>query len=143
MGFVNDRVATEPIDAGNYLNRIPDVILPSQFFELVGSQTLSNEQRLLLAILADAINILRDYRISPNRDKRESFNEASSWIFAKGIFTSSLSFDHVCDALGLDAESLRKRLSEPVSAHGGTLCRLRLKEASRRHGPIINRVRRR
>ena len=140
---VNDRVAAEPTDGGNYLNGIPDVILPSQFFELVGSQTLSNEQRLLLAILADAINILRDYRISPNRAKRESFNEASSWIFAKGIFTSSLSFDHVCDALGLDAESLRKRLSEPVSAHGGTLRRLRLKQWDRSHGPTINRVRRR
>ena len=47
---------------------------------------------------------------STNRDKRQSFNEASFWIFAKVIFTSSLSFDHVCEALGLDAKSLRRRL---------------------------------
>jgi hypothetical protein len=141
LGFVNDRVAAEPIDGGTYLSRIPDVILPSQFFELVGSKTLSSEQRLMLAILSDAINILRDYRISPNRDKRKSFNEASLWIFPKGTFTSSLSFDHVCDALGLHAESLRRRLSESVSGHGGTLRRLRLKETSRGQGPIINRVR--
>jgi hypothetical protein len=142
MGSAKYLVAAEPIDGGAY-SRIPDVILPSQFFALVGAQTLSSEQRLMLAVLADAINILREYRISPNRDKRTAFNEASSWIFANGIFTSSLSFDHVCDALGLDAESLRRRLSESVSEQGANLRRLRLKQWDRRHGPTINRVRRR
>jgi hypothetical protein len=143
MGSVKYLVAAEPIDGGAYLSRIPEVILPSQFFESVGAQTLSSEQRLMLAVLADAVNILREYRISPNPDKRNSFNEASSWIFAKGIFTSSLSFDHVCDALGLHADNLRRRLSESVSGHGGTLRRLRLKETSREQGLTINRVRRR
>jgi hypothetical protein len=66
---------------------------------------------------------------SSNLRKRNSFNEASSWVFANGI-TSPLSFDHVCNALGVDAQSLRRRLSELVSEHGGTLLRLRLKEAS-------------
>jgi hypothetical protein len=143
MRSVKYLVASEPVDRSVYLSRIPDAILPSQFFESVGAQTLSSEQRLMLAILADAINILRAYPISPNRDKRNSFNEASSWIFAKGIFASSLSFDHVCEALGLEAESLRRRLSESVSEHGGNLRRLRLKDQGRRQGPIINRVRQR
>jgi hypothetical protein len=115
--------------------------LPSQFFELVGAQTFSSEQRLMLAILADAINVLSDYRVSPNLRKRNSFNEASSWIFARGM-TSPLSFDHVCDALGVDAESLRKRLSDLVSKHGSTLLRLRLKEAGRIQCLTVNRVRR-
>ena len=96
----------------------------------------------MLAILADAINILGEYRISPNLDKRNSFNQASSWIFAKGI-GSSLSFDHICDALGFDAESLPRRLSELVSEDGRNLRRLRLKEHGRMLGPTINRVRRR
>ena len=138
MGSVKYLVAEKSVDHSGYPSRIPDVILPSQFFESVGSQTLSSEQRLMLAILADAVNILREYRISPNPDKRNSFNEASSWIFAKGIFTSSLSFDHVCEALGFDAESLRRRLSESVSEHGGNLRRLRLKEQGRRRGTIAN-----
>ena len=38
----------------------PDVILRSQFFELVGTHSLSSEQRLMLAVLADAINIVQD-----------------------------------------------------------------------------------
>src|SRR5260370_3562309 len=120
---------------------IPDTILPSQFFESVGAQTFSNEQRLMLAVLADAINLLRSTDSSSLR-RRNSFNEAWSWVFAKRI-TSSLSFDHLCDALGEDAESLRRRLSELVSEHGGPLLRLRLKEASRIQRPTVIRVRRR
>jgi hypothetical protein len=124
------------------LSLLPDAILPSQFFESIGAQTFSSEQRLMLAVLTDAINVLGDSRVSPNRRKRNSFNEASSWVFAKGI-TSPLSFDHVCDALSIDAESLRRRLSELVSGHGGTMFRLRLKEASRRMQCLtVNPVRR-
>jgi hypothetical protein len=125
----------------NYLvtaESIPDTILPSQFFESVGAQTFSNEQRLMLAVLTDAINLLR----SSNLRRRNSFNEAWSWVFANRI-TSSLSFDHVCDALGLDAESLRRRLSESISEHGTNFRRLRFSEAGRRQGPTVNRVRRR
>ena len=121
------------------LSPLPDVLLPSQFFELVGSQTFSSEQRLMLAVLADAINLLGSTGSSNLR--RRSYNEAWSWVFAKRI-TSSLSFDHVCDALGINAESLRRRLSELVSEHGGSLLRLRLKEASRMQRPSVIRVRR-
>ena len=95
----------------------------------------------MLAVLTDAINLLGSTD-SSNLRRRNSFNEAWSWVFAKGI-TSSLSFDHICDVLGVNAESLRRRLSELVSVQGGNLRRLRLKEASRRQGPTINRVRRR
>ena len=122
------------------LSPLPDVLLPSQFFELVGSQTFSSEQRLMLAVLADAINVLGSAD-SSNLRKRNSFKETSSWVFADGI-TSPLSFDHVCDALGVDAESLRRRLSELVSEHAGSLRRLRLKEASRMLRPTVIRVRR-
>jgi hypothetical protein len=118
----------------------PDVLLPSQFFELVGARTFSSEQRLMLAVLADAINVLGSTD-SSNLRKRKCFNEARSWIFANGI-TSPLSFDHVCNALGVDAQSLRRRLSELVSKHGGTLLRLRLKESSRMQCLTVNRVRR-
>jgi len=123
------------------LSPLPDVLLPSQFFELVGAQTFSSEQRLMLAVLADAINVLGSAD-SSNLRKRDSFNEASFWVFSNGI-TSPLSFDHVCNALGVDAQSLRRRLSELVSEHGGTLLRLRLKEASRMQRLTVNRVRRR
>ena len=116
---------------------IPDVLLPSQFFEFVGARTLSSEQRLMLAVLIDAINVLG---VSPNRGKSNSFNDASSWVFAKGG-KSPLSFDHVCDALSVDAERLRRRLSELLSEHSGTLLRLRLKAGGRMQRVTINRTR--
>ena len=118
------------------LSSLPDTILPSQFFESVGAQTLSSEQRLMLAVLIDAINVLGDSRVSPNRR-----NDASSWVFADGL-TSPLSFDHVCDALSVDAESLRRRLSELLSEHSGTLHRMRVKEAGRMQCLTVNRARR-
>ena len=139
MRSVKYLVAAEPVDRNAHLSHIPDTILPSQFFESVGARTFSSEQRLMLAVLADAINLLGSTG-SPNL-RRRSYNEAWSWVFAKRI-TSSLSFDHVCDALGINAESLRRRLSELVSERGGSLLRLRLKEASRMQRPSVIRVRR-
>ena len=120
----------------------PDVILRSQFFELVGSRSLSSEQRLMLAVLADAINVVQEYGSSASLRKRNSFNEAWNWIFTTGI-TCPLSFDNVCDALGMDTKGLRFRLSELVEGRGGPPLRLRLKEASRTQRLTLNRVRRR
>ena len=119
-----------------------DVILPCQYFESVGTRTLSSEQRLMLAVLIDAINVLQGYQVSPYGYRRDPFNEASSWIFTKDD-TSLLSFDRVCDSLGFDAENLRSRLSKLVSGHGSNLPRLKLKEMGRRIAPAITRVRRR
>ena len=135
----NDLGKVAPEDAP--LSPVPDVILPSQFFELVGgTQTFSSEQRLMLAVLIDAINVLVDSRVLPNRRQRNSFNEASSWVFAERII-SPLSFDHVCDALNVDAESLRRRLSELLSEQSGTGLRLRLKAGGRMQCMTVNRVR--
>ena len=120
----------------------PDVILRSQFFELVGTRSLSSEQRLMLAVLADAINVVQEYGGSESLRKRNSFNEARNWFFTNGI-TCPLSFDNVCDALGMDAQSLRWRLSELVAGRGNAPMRLRLKEASRMQRLTVNRVRRR
>src|SRR5271168_4934647 len=120
----------------------PDVMLRSQFFELVGARSLSSEQRLMLAVLADAINVVQEYGNSPSLRKRNSFNEAWNWIFTTGI-SCPLSFDNVCDALGMDAKGLRWRLSELVAGRGGSPLRLRLKEASRMQRLTVNRVRRR
>src|SRR5260370_42106722 len=92
----------------------------------------------MLAVLADAINLLGSTGSANLR--RRSYNEAWSWVFAKRI-TSSLSFDHGRDALGINAESLGRHLSEVVSELGGTLLRVRLKEAIRRKRPSVLRVR--
>jgi hypothetical protein len=120
----------------------PDVILRSQFFELVGRRSLSSEQRLMLAVLADAINVVQEYGGSESLRKRNSFNEAWNWFFTKGI-PCPLSFINVCDALAMDAQALRCRLTELVEGRWKAPLRLRLKEASRMQRLTVNRVRRR
>ncbi len=120
----------------------PDVILRSQFFEMVGTRALSSEQRLMLAVLADAINVVQEFGGASSLRKRNSFNEAWNWFFTKSV-GCPLSYISVCDALGIDADSLRWRLSELIAGRGGTPLRLRLKEASRMQRLTVNRVRRR
>ncbi|MGH7863837.1 MAG: hypothetical protein ACREQB_02530 [Candidatus Binataceae bacterium] len=124
----------------------PDVILRNQFFELMGSHALTSEQRLMLAVLADAINIIQDGHNSSSAHKRASFIEASQWMFTKGV-NCPLAFDSVCDALEIDPDALRSRLTVLLATLPGAArippLRLRLKEASRVQRLTLNRVRRR
>ena len=105
---------------------IPDVLLPTQFFGSSGAKNFSSEQRLMLAVLVDAINLV----LREKRDESASFKEASSWIFASGV-ARWLSFDMACDALGLNAGWVRARLTYLV-AQRGSLRRVTLREQGRR-----------
>jgi len=123
----------------------PDVVLRSQFFDTLGKRSLTSEQRLMLAVLADAINLVQDGYRSASPRKRNSFAEAKSWIFQSGV-RCPLSFDNVCDALAIDAEALRWRVAALISGNPEAMpapLRLRLKEASRVQRLTVNRVRRR
>jgi hypothetical protein len=120
---------------------LSDVILPSQFFG-----AMCSEQRLMLAVLVDAINILQGWNRMGSARKRRAFSEAAQWIITKGT-NYPFSFDSVCDALGIDSEVLRERLSGLALGHGATdrlgAGRLRLKESSRAQHMTANRVRHR
>jgi hypothetical protein len=123
-----------------------DVILPSQFFGAMGGGGLCSEQRLMLAVLVDAINILQGWNRLGSARKRRAFAEASQWVITKGSHYP-FTFDSVCDALGIDPEMLRARLNGLAMGHGATdrlgVSRLRLKESSRAQHMTANRVRRR
>ncbi len=107
----------------------PDVLLPNQFFGLAGAKTFSSEQRLMLAVLVDAINLV----LREKHRESTSFKEASSWIFARSV-ARWLSFEMACDAVGLNADWLRKRLSELVLQRVN-FDRVRLKEQA--HSQVI------
>jgi hypothetical protein len=118
----------------------PDIILPSQFFAANGAHALSSEQRLMLAVLVDAINILQNWRGNGSARKRGSFAEAQDWVLARGS-NRPFSFENVCDGLGIEAEALRQRLADLRS--NNTRLRLRLKQSGRAHNVTLNRVRHR
>jgi hypothetical protein len=110
-------------------------ILPSQYFGALGRGGLSSEQRLMLAVLVDTINVLQSWRSGGSASKRRNFAEAAHWVNLRGT-TDLFSFDSVCDALEINAELLRSRLrgltSRAVdSAPPPAALRLRLKELSR------------
>jgi hypothetical protein len=123
-----------PVDPLN--GSIPDVLMPSQFFELVGARNWSSEQRLMLAVVADAVNLIGQHRTSKHRQR----DEALSWVFVKGL-EGPMSFERVCDALGVNADDLRRRLSALRSPSSGTFQKIRVKEAGRIQRVTANRRR--
>jgi hypothetical protein len=111
----------------------------------MGGGGLCAEQRLMLAVLVDAINILQGWHRLGSARKRRAFAEAGQWVNTRGTHYP-FTFDSICDALSIDPDILRQRLSglimgRPAQRLG--MGRLRLKESSRSQHMTANRVRRR
>ena len=122
-----------------------DIILPAQYFGAIGGVGLSSEQRLMLAVLVDAINVLQGWQRMGSARKRQAFAEAAQWVNTRGT-NYPFSFDSVCDALEIEPEVLRTRLRNLTmgfSGHNRSMGRLRLKELSRTQHMSLNRSRRR
>jgi hypothetical protein len=123
-----------------------DIILPSQYYGCSGSAR-SGEQRLILAVLVEAINDLQSWKGVGSARKRRNCAEAALWVNTRGT-THPFSFDSLCDALEIDSELLRSHLMafalHPAnSARRPAAGRLRLKEVSRADHMTANPVRRR
>ena len=87
----------------------PCIVLPIQFFD-VGVAT--GEQRLLFAMLEDAVHLLRRRPGRPSRRSsrdRQEIRAAKAWIAADDP-TFPFSFVSVCAALGLDPAAVRREL---------------------------------
>jgi hypothetical protein len=122
-----------------------DIILPAQYFGAMGGVGLSSEQRLMLAVLVDAINVLQGWQRMGSARKRQAFAEAAQWVNTRGT-NYPFSFDSVCDALEIESEVLRSRLRNLTMGLSGlnrSMGRLRLKELSRTQHMSLNRLRRR
>src|SRR5215472_16506965 len=80
-------------DATDTLSQM-DIILPAQYFAALGSVGLSSEQRLMLAVLVDAINVLQGWQRVGSARKRRAFAEAAQWVNTCGT-NYPFSFDSV------------------------------------------------
>ena len=87
-------------------------ILPSQYFDLSGGHRMTAEQRLMLALLADAVNVYQQGAVSRATRKRLLYIDAERWIMAAKPGPHAFSFETVCDALGINPSVLRRRLVE-------------------------------
>src|SRR5712692_3817491 len=82
----------------------PDVLIPAQYFDTLRSKTgMEPEKRLMLAVLEDAVRCFQDNVAAESDAKKKLFREAEEWFLAKDD-DAPLSFDSVCDALGLNPE---------------------------------------
>jgi hypothetical protein len=100
-----------PLDeqAGNTLSK--------QLFDTIDGDGLSGEQRLMLAVLIDAINVLKGRIPTAGYSKRQMFAEAAHWVAQEGTHYP-FTFDSVCAALDLPGDVLRQRLLKLARSRG-------------------------
>ena len=89
---------------------VPDGLLPVQFVELLQrSAERTPEQRLMVAVLEDALRTFCGRGGSPGRRNRRLFQEAADW-FASSDASWPFAFEYICDALGLEPAWIRQLL---------------------------------
>jgi hypothetical protein len=97
----------------------------------------SGERLLMLALLADAINIFLK-----GATERRLMAETRNWILGRGDDRQAVSFEDACSALDIDPDALRERLfrikyrtagGEPVERRRASLM---LKPPAMTRGPV-------
>jgi hypothetical protein len=86
-----------------------EVLLPEQFYPPLAVRFTSPEQRLMLAVLEDAVYTILKYAGKPGRNPRRLVREAEAWI-ARSEPSWPFSYENICAVLGIDADALRARL---------------------------------
>jgi hypothetical protein len=107
----------------------PSMILPSQFFGTVRRQAPAKlgECQLLIAVLEDAVHCFQRYVLAKDRQGQRLFREAEAWMMSEKHEPGeepTLSFEYVCDTVGVDPLYLRGGLQRwrerRLAACGGT-----------------------
>jgi hypothetical protein len=88
-----------------------DVLLPMQFFPPFRQGTLERERLLMLAVLQDAVECYQRYAHARSERGREEFEEANAWFNSQDR-SWLFSFESICDTLEIDADCLRRGLSD-------------------------------
>ncbi len=86
-----------------------EILLPDQFYLPLSCRISSPEQRLMLAVLEDAVYTILKYAGRAGRNPRRLVREAEAWI-AKSDPSWPFSYENICSVLGIDAAALRYRL---------------------------------
>jgi hypothetical protein len=84
----------------------PQAILPHQFFS---EPAIEGERRLMVAVLEDAVHCFQKYALATDSRSKELFLQAEEW-FMEPDSGATLTFEFICEARGLDADSIRARL---------------------------------
>ncbi|RMD84613.1 MAG: hypothetical protein D6815_03795, partial [Candidatus Dadabacteria bacterium] len=90
----------------------PDLTLPEQYFyRQRNDDGMGAEKALMYAVLKDGIRCFYKHVGATRRKYRKMSAEAEEWIL-EDCWDYPFSFRIICDTLGIDADSLRKRLMD-------------------------------
>jgi hypothetical protein len=88
----------------------PDILIESQYHATYRRRFhLDPERVLMLAVLQDAVVCFQEHVQATCKQKRAMHRDAEDWILNRDR-TYPFSFENVCEALGYDADYLRKGL---------------------------------
>ncbi len=88
-----------------------DAVLPLQYLEAVCRKAdLEAEQKLMLAVLEDAVTCFQQHFVARDKIGMSLFREAEEWILLQGKSDWFFSFDNICETLGLGPGYIREGL---------------------------------
>jgi hypothetical protein len=105
----------------------PDALLALQYFEERRRKALEPEERLVLAILEDAIDCFQENHLARQGRRKQLFDEVQKWIF-QGHRDWVFGFENICAVLGFEPEYIREGL-----------VRWRKREISKHRNPRLER----
>jgi hypothetical protein len=86
------------------------LFLSCAYSDTSGGADLTGEQRLMLALLVDAINVYQKGAMSDEARLRRLYVDAETWIMAGSTCDGMLAFDNVCESLSINPGLLRRRI---------------------------------
>jgi hypothetical protein len=117
QSLVTDRwISFDPLD-----NEIIEKLFKKDIWE--------GEEKLMLAVLADAIEHFQRYALSKDQKGRKLFQEAEEWFLAKDS-DALFSFEYICEILQLRPNCIHKGLLAWMEAR----CRIGSPEEKHRVG---------
>ena len=93
----------------------PWTLLPDQFADATTSPQAMAEKRLMAAVLTDAMQVYLKYHPGPTGTGGALFRESERWIESTSR-SWLLSFENVCDVLGIDPARLRQTLRSQAAS---------------------------
>ena len=86
-----------------------DTVASAQYFAHFGKGPLGPQERLMLAVLEDAIECFQKYAGARDGKRERLFLEAEEWILERDS-DWPFSFENICDILDLDPNYIRRGL---------------------------------
>jgi hypothetical protein len=107
------------MEANQYLATVPIGMLQAEIIlappDFAPRRKQAPEQRLVIAILQEAIHSVQKYRFAKDRRGLRLFEEARRWFLAEAS-DWPYSFESICEVIDLDSNAVRQRLRlAPIS----------------------------